>query len=120
MAAAENTANRQAGPAVVDLTSDQLALIRAILSDAGVGESHAPLLFGSRVQGRARRYSDVDIGFAGTPLSATRLRDLREAFEESMLPFSVDVLNLSEASDTLRAHALATAVPFADAIGVSP
>lgn len=49
--------------------------------------------FGSRVAGRPRRYSDLDLVIlGGTPLPPRVRSKLAEAFEESDLPFRVDVL----------------------------
>jgi len=46
--------------------------------------------FGSRVTGKARRYSDLDLVVMGDrPLPSLTLHALKEAFEESDLPFRV-------------------------------
>jgi len=66
--------------------------------------------FGSRTQGTARRYSDLDIGLAGEPLSAAVMAAVGAALEESDLPYRVDVVNLSELGDEFRAQVFATAV----------
>ena len=51
--------------------------------------------FGSRVNGGgARKYSDLDLVIIGKKkLSARSLADLKDAFQESDLPFRVDVLD---------------------------
>ena len=55
--------------------------------------------FGSRVQARAKPYSDLDLAvLAGQPLSLETRAVLTEAFDESDLPFKVDVVDLSAAS----------------------
>ncbi len=55
--------------------------------------------FGSRVNGPAKSYSDLDLAVvAPTQLNPETLRLLKEAFEESDLPFRVDVLDWNEAS----------------------
>jgi predicted nucleotidyltransferase len=49
--------------------------------------------FGSRVTGRAWRYSDLDLVIMGAePLPALTLARLRADFEDSDLPVRVDVL----------------------------
>jgi predicted nucleotidyltransferase len=50
--------------------------------------------FGSRVNGRARRYSDLDLAIdAGRRLTIDETATLREAFDDSDLPYRVDVVD---------------------------
>lgn len=50
--------------------------------------------FGSRVKGTARKYSDLDLAVIGNEqLGISRFTKLSVAFEESSLPFNVDVLD---------------------------
>lgn len=89
--------------------------LEAILRAAGVDfAAQRPVVFGSRADGTARRYSDIDLGFAGEPLSAPRLALLAEAFEDSELPYRVDIVNLAQTSERFRAVALAAAIPLGD------
>ncbi|MFQ3241390.1 MAG: putative nucleotidyltransferase [Lentimonas sp.] len=46
--------------------------------------------FGSRVNGTARSSSDLDIVVFATPEQVAEVEDLKEAFEQSDLPFRVD------------------------------
>lgn len=60
--------------------------------------------FGSRVTGKAKKFSDLDIAIMGdvaVPLST--LANLREEFIESYLPFRVDVLDWATTSEEFRA-----------------
>lgn len=51
-------------------------------------------VFGSRVSGTVKKYSDIDIVVIGkTKLSENVLYSLKEDFRESDLPFRVDVLD---------------------------
>jgi type I restriction enzyme S subunit len=74
--------------AELDLPTEQLPEVRRLLSEILPGVriwAH-----GSRVRGTARRASDLDLLlFIGR--ADPRLYELREAFEESDLPFIVDV-----------------------------
>lgn len=54
-------------------------------------------VFGSRVTGTARPFSDLDLGIEEESLSLAKRAELVEAFEESDLPFRVDVVDLSKA-----------------------
>jgi predicted nucleotidyltransferase len=88
---------------MLELSPSQRDTVRRILA------RHVPerevRAFGSRVTGRAWRYSDLDLVVMGAePLPDLTLADLRADFEDSDLPFRVDLL---EARD-LPPHALAT------------
>jgi len=76
---------------MLDLTAQQLSLARGLLA------RHLPdrevRAFGSRVSGRAWRYSDPDLAvMGGEPLPDLVLATLRADFEDSELPFRVDLL----------------------------
>jgi predicted nucleotidyltransferase len=85
----------------MDISPDQLALVRCILA------RHVPecevSAFGSRVAGTAKKHSDLDLAvMTSEPLSLRRLARLKEDFSESRLPFKVDVVDWSEASESFR------------------
>jgi predicted nucleotidyltransferase len=108
-------AGDHAGRPTLQLAAAHRAELAAILGAAGVDFArHRPVVFGSRAEGTARRYSDIDLGLAGEPLSFDQLGRLSEALEESELPYRVDVVNLAETSREFRALALARAVPLKD------
>ncbi len=66
------------------------AEILAILAERAPGAT--VVAFGSRVTGGARPWSDLDLAvFGDAPLTLRALGRLRDAFEESTLPFRVDV-----------------------------
>lgn len=51
------------------------------------------LVFGSRVTGVTKPYSDLDLCIMGTkPLSLQQLSNLREDFSESDFPFRIDIV----------------------------
>ncbi len=59
--------------------------------------------FGSRVSGNARPYSDLDLVIvAKEPLSLAQNADLAEAFDESDLPFKVDIVDWARADETFK------------------
>ncbi|MGO9269114.1 MAG: nucleotidyltransferase family protein [Terriglobia bacterium] len=59
--------------------------------------------FGSRVNGSVKNYSDLDLAVVGSAkLSDDTLRRLKEAFEESDLPFRVDVLDWHATSSSFQ------------------
>ena len=79
-------------PGMIDLAPHHLDKVRTIL------RQYVPKCevraFGSRVNCTAKNYSDLDLAVVGSgKLSDDTLRHLKEAFEESDLPFRVDVLD---------------------------
>ena len=59
--------------------------------------------FGSRVDGRAWAFSDLDLAIVGDqPLPAARRAELREAFVESELPWKVDLVDWPAVSEGFR------------------
>ncbi len=68
-------------------------------------------LFGSWAVGRPRQTSDIDLAIdARVPLPPGLLATLRERFEESHIPYRVDVVDLMTASASLRDHVLSHGV----------
>lgn len=77
---------------MIKATPEQLLIISGILA------AHAPGVevraFGSRVVGTPKDYSDLDLALVGAAkLGPTVMESLREAFEESDIPFRVDLLD---------------------------
>jgi predicted nucleotidyltransferase len=87
---------------MIDVASAHLELVRQILA------RYAPdceiRIFGSRVNAAARPFSDLDIALVGRrKIDRRKMNRLREAFEESKLPFRVDVLDWNAISSEFRA-----------------
>ena len=85
----------------VDIGSPYLAEVKGIL------QRHVPNLtvwaFGSRVMGKAKRFSDLDLALVSDrPLSKETIWALRESFSDSDLPFRVDVIDLASVSDDFK------------------
>ena len=60
--------------------------------------------FGSRVSGNPRKYSDIDLAIAlPQPLGLRKLRQLKDAFEDSDLPICVDIVDWSMADADFKA-----------------
>ena len=84
----------------LQLSEKHRAMIRALLA------RHLPgtevWAYGSRVRGTARPWSDLDlVAFAG-PAQKNAVAELREAFEESDLPFRVDLFMWDEIPDSFK------------------
>ena len=62
--------------------------------------------FGSRVKGNFRADSYLDLVVFSKPAQSASVSELREALDESSLPFSVDVLVWDEIGQDFRDHIL--------------
>ena len=93
----------------------QAVLHRRIITKF-LGPQRASLfLFGSRARGEARRASDIDIAILPeAPLIPGTLARLREALEESDIPYRVEVIDLSTASKGFRRKVLSEGIPWND------
>jgi predicted nucleotidyltransferase len=67
--------------------------------------------FGSRASGRPRSNSGLDLLFDPPLLLAVQAK-LAEAFEESALPFTVDLVNRAELADEYRASVDRAKIPL--------
>lgn len=86
---------------LIDVDPELLDAVVAIL------DRHVPdrdvRVIGSRASGCAKRFSDLDLVIGGTrPLDLATLARMREDFEESNLPFSVDLVEWATASEGFR------------------
>jgi len=70
-------------------------------------------LFGSRARGDARRASDIDLALVGKqPIAAADMAALREALEESPVPFRIDLVDYASAPAYLRAAIDREGIPW--------
>lgn len=70
-------------------------------------------LFGSRARGDAGRASDIDIAILpAAPLEPGTLARIREALEESTIPYEVEVIDLSSVDEPFRRKVLAEAIAW--------
>lgn len=86
---------------MIDISPEHLETIKRILTEY-VGD-YEVRAFGSRIAGTAKNYSDLDIAIVARNKIQRRTKMLlREAFEESDLPFRVDVIDYVAISDEFR------------------
>jgi type I restriction enzyme S subunit len=59
--------------------------------------------FGSRIKGEFKENSDLDLAIVGNEkLGFSKMGELRLSFEESDLPFRVDILDYNSISENFR------------------
>jgi uncharacterized protein len=86
---------------MIELEPRYLAVVRDILRRHAQG--YEVWVFGSRAKGGAKPYSDLDLLFCGdAPVPTLTMGDLREAFDESSLPFQVDLADWHRIDDAFK------------------
>ena len=84
----------------IDITDDQRKVVYELI------ERHLPntttWVYGSRAKWTARPQSDLDMVVFATPEQNSQVFDLREAFEESNLPFRVDLFVWDDMPERFR------------------
>ena len=99
----------------IDLTDQELKYIKSQISKNL--KNCTASLFGSRVSGNSRKTSDLDIcvrSSSGEPMPFIALGDLREVFQESSLPFFVDIVDYYAMLEEFRKVALKNEYPLSD------
>lgn len=106
-------------PPGLEIRPEHWSLVRAILKEQ-VPECNV-WAFGSRCQGRARPYSDLDLAIeSDRPLGLARLGALAEAFSESDLPWRVDLIDWCSAGETFRRVIAQDRVPVQAGVSAGP
>lgn len=77
--------------------------VRRIVLEGLRGHRARVYLFGSRARGQARRASDIDVSILPlAPLPLGLLSSIRESLEESHVPYTVDLVDLSLVEPAFR------------------
>jgi len=86
---------------ILEIKPEELKLVKEILKHYLPGIKVQA--FGSRTNNTAKLYSDLDLAvMTEQPLTLAQGAKLTEAFEESDLPFKVDIIDWSTISDNFR------------------
>ncbi len=81
----------------IDISAADLKMVCEILSRI-IPDKTKVWVFGSRVKGTAKKFSDLDLALEsadGSKIDQTIIYELRSDFEDSDLPWMVDVLDLN-------------------------
>jgi len=89
---------------LLHLDEKHINMIVSIIKKNAELEGCAVYLYGSRVQGKAMRYSDVDIALdcKGQSAPETLKQNVSDLFEKSLLPFSVDIIDINSVSPAFK------------------
>ncbi len=96
----------------LDISSQHLEIIASLLRQHLSPEIKV-WVFGSRVGQTAGKSSDLDLALeGGQKIGLQVMANLRYAFEESNLPYKVDLVDMSAIDDSFKAIIEKTRVPF--------
>jgi predicted nucleotidyltransferase len=88
---------------VIDIRIQDLNIVHAILKTVLPVEANV-YVFGSRATGTTKRASDLDLAIdLGRQMTVLEAAALAEGFEESNLPYRVDVVDLQTVDTEFRA-----------------
>ena len=82
----------------LDVSKEHLLLICNILKNYNDLDFYA---FGSRVKGSAKKLSDLDLVIK-SPVDKVKLSSIREDFEESRLPYKIDLVVWDDITDSFK------------------
>lgn len=86
---------------MIDLEEQYLDEIKQILADK-VPDCEVRV-FGSRIEGKAKKFSDLDLALVGKDkLDWRKIELLKDAFSASDIPIIVDVIDFNAISDEFR------------------
>ncbi len=96
----------------IDIRPQDEAIVSKILKFY-LPEDAKVWVFGSRATGKARRASDLDLAIdCGQKLTLEQRDDLKAAFTLSLLPYTVDIVDMHTVSDHFKAIIERDMVPF--------
>ena len=95
--------NQQTGSLCLD--EKHISMIVSIIKNIPELNNCNVYFYGSRVHGTAAKYSDVDIAidYEGQPVPDSVKLNLFSLFEKSLLPYTVDIIDLNSISPAFRA-----------------
>ncbi|MNX75740.1 Nucleotidyltransferase domain protein [compost metagenome] len=96
---------------MIDVTPQEFAIVRDILRR--IVPDREVMVFGSRSKGTAKPFSDLDLAIMGAqPVSLSVCAELAHEFDESPLPFKVDLVDWASSSASFRQAIASQLVPL--------
>jgi predicted nucleotidyltransferase len=95
---------------LIDLSDNDEKILLNILKKYSSDESVSFFAFGSRVNGKAKRYSDIDIAYENLTLG--QLAELKEEIENSNCTITVDFVDLNDVDIEFEEKIRSEMIPF--------
>lgn len=93
---------------MIDLDIKYIKFIKNIISK--YLDEYSLYLFGSRAKGVAKKYSDIDLAILANNFSSEIKNKLEFEFENSTLPYEVDLIDLNNVNDEFKKLILSSMV----------
>ncbi len=99
----------------MDIQKRYLDSLKSLVLEFSNNQPVRVWLFGSHVKGKAHRFSDIDIAILPVgQLKTGFVSHLKEKIEQSTIPYSVDVVDLSQTDEEFRTKVLKEGVLWKD------
>ena len=93
------------------LNQTQLKQIRQIVRKYLPEDTYKSFIFGSRANGTNRKFSDIDLGVQGPKaLSPTEYIKIKNEFDDSDIPYRVDLVDFANVSDKFKQVSLSNKI----------
>ena len=100
---------------MVPTAKKYLDIVRQILLERLSPYDAKIILFGSMARGDYWRASDIDVAvLPGKKIPAGLLSELREEFEESQIPYHIELIHLTIVLKSFADRVLETGLPWSD------
>ncbi len=91
---------------IVGLSKNELNQLRTM-----IGKNYTVLIFGSRVTGKHKKFSDVDLCLkSDRKIPDSEIAELKFRFQESNFPYKIDLVDFADLSDDFKSLVLSSAV----------
>jgi uncharacterized protein len=94
------------------LSQKDLAIVSSIINKYINPNKNLVFIFGSRAKNNSKTFSDIDIGIVGEKISPEVYFEIVEAFEDSDLPYIVELVKFTDVSDAFIELALEAIIPI--------
>ena len=85
---------------MIDLEEKYINFIKNTISS--MIHNYKLYIFGSRAKNRAKKYSDIDLAIDSQELTPQIKTKLEFTFENSTLPYEVDIINLNDIDNKFK------------------
>lgn len=85
---------------MIDLEKKYINFIKNTISS--MIHNYKLYIFGSRAKNRAKKYSDIDLAIDSQELTPQIKTKLEFTFENSTLPYEVDIINLNDIDNKFK------------------
>lgn len=85
---------------MIDLEEKYIDFIKNTISS--MIHNYKLYIFGSRAKNRAKKYSDIDLAIDSQELTPQIKTKLEFTFENSTLPYEVDIINLNDIDNKFK------------------